>query len=399
MVVFGLLACGPSLGPPISDDLRARAAAIPEGSARDYVLVATGQTQTYATTDAITPPARGQPYFGQDAQFESVPMRYEVDQAQKVVTDVNTGLKWERSPEPTHLTWTEAWDRCTSLDFAGHQDWRVPSAKELFSISDFSRGWPYLDSEVFDLADTPIDKDEQYWTRHLYAGTTWRGGPDAAFGVNHATGHIKAYPARAGGARGKRSRCVRGPAYGINRLVDNRDGTITDDATRRMWTKADSGVGMNWLEALKWVEQMNEAQHLGYADWRMPDVKELQSLVDYGRAPDATNVGAVGPAIDPVFDCTPVKNEAGNSDFAYYWTGTSARFGGEDTHYPYAWYVAFGRSVNSHGQDVHGAGAVRFDSKVPGGPHAEGTERVSNLVRLVRTSKVTRTTYGTKPVK
>ena len=34
-----------------------------------------------------------------------------------------------------------------------------------------------------------------------------------------------------------------------------------------------------------------------------------------------------------------------------------------------AWYVAFGRAVDEHGEDLYGAGAIRFDSKVwtPGG--------------------------------
>lgn len=37
-----------------------------------------------------------------------------------------------------------------------------------------------------------------------------------------------------------------------------------------------------------------------------------------------------------------------------------------------------------HGQDAHGAGAVRFDTKVEGGPLGEGGERYFNYVRCVR---------------
>ena len=48
------------------------------------------------------------------------------------------------------------------------------------------------------------------------------------------------------------------------------------------------------------------------------------------------------------------------------------------------WYVAFGRAVNPSGLDIHGAGAVRFDTKVKGGPAGEGGERYDNFVRLVR---------------
>ena len=53
--------------------------------------------------------------------------------------------------------------------------------------------------------------------------------------------------------------------YGINDFNDNSDGTITDNATGLMWTKDDHGngtdtgprSGMNWEEALAWVQQKN----------------------------------------------------------------------------------------------------------------------------------------------
>jgi EF hand len=61
----------------------------------------------------------------------------------------------------------------------------------------------------------------------------------------------------------------------------------------------------------------------------------------------------------------------------------AARFSGGKPFY-YAWYVAFGRAVNLSGQDIHGAGAVRFDTKHEGGPAGEGGERYRNFVRLVR---------------
>ncbi len=62
----------------------------------------------------------------------------------------------------------------------------------------------------------------------------------------------------------------------------------------------DSGEGLNWEDALAWVEQNNAEAYLGYSDWRLPDAKELQSIVDYTRSPDTTG----SAAIDPVFDVT-----------------------------------------------------------------------------------------------
>jgi len=79
------------------------------------------------------------------------------------------------------------------------------------------------------------------------------------------------------------------------RFVDNGDGTVTDNATGLMWPKDKNGAGCfgggtRWFaEALLWAEGLSFA---GYTDWRLPNVKELQSLVNYGR---------VNPSVDIAF--------------------------------------------------------------------------------------------------
>jgi len=50
----------------------------------------------------------------------------------------------------------------------------------------------------------------------------------------------------------------------------------------------------------------------------------------------------------------------------------------------YAGYVAFGTAVNGEGDDLHGAGGLRFVIKYEGGALGEGGERYDNCVRLVR---------------
>jgi uncharacterized protein DUF1566 len=73
------------------------------------------------------------------------------------------------------------------------------------------------------------------------------------------------------------------------RFVDNGDGTLTDTCTGLMWEQ-DSGVGtLTWPQALRYCEKLDMG---GHTDWRLPNVRELQSLVDYGR---------VDTAIDPAF--------------------------------------------------------------------------------------------------
>ncbi|QKG79873.1 Lcl C-terminal domain-containing protein [Tenuifilum thalassicum] len=388
-----------------------------------YGIVETGQVSCYNTNgEEIPSPNPGDYLYGQDGNYRKGNSFAFIDNGDGTVTDVNTGLMWQQIPTTKDLTWEEANAYCDSLTLAGYDDWRLPTAKELFSIWNGSQGWPYIDNTyfklVYELTGDSINKDEQYWTSTKYVGTTVEGGNNAAFGVNFATGHIKAYPAGSqtpqpngamalqqpmpmmqtgqsqmndstpppppgpGSPFGKYVRCVRGKVYGENQFVNNDDGTITDMATGLMWTKVDFGP-LDWPSALKLADTSTYA---GYSDWRLPNVKELHSIVDYTRSPSATDEDKIGPSINPLFSCTQIINEAGEVDYPYYWSSTSAKMHAGEPMY-YAWYVAFGRAIDPNGDDIHGAGAIRFDTKVQEGPAGEGGERIFNYVRLVRDAK------------
>lgn len=200
---------------------------------------------------------------------------------------------------------------------------------------------------------------------------------------------MQGLPDMMGSLMAKHVRAVRGDSYGVNDFSDNGNGTITDSATGLMWAQSDNGSGLDWENALAYAESSTLG---GHSDWRLPNVKELQGIVDYSYAPGATDSSKDKAAIDTLFSCTAITNEAGTSDFGYYWTGTSAKFTSGDPYY-YAWYIAFGRAVNGEGLDYHGAGAARFDTKYEGGNLGEGGERYYNYVRLVRDVSVTSISY------
>jgi hypothetical protein len=91
------------------------------------------------------------------------------------------------------------------------------------------------------------------------------------------------------------------------RFVDNLDGTVTDHCTGLMWQKdtadvnGDGQIGdsdqIQWCSALAYCENLRFGGGVrAWDDWRLPNVRELQSIVDYGRA---ATFG--GPSIDPVF--------------------------------------------------------------------------------------------------
>ena len=248
-----------------------------------------------------------------------------------------------------------------------------------------------MDTAYFDFGygDTSAGEriiDAQYASSTQYVSTTMNGD-ETMFGVNFADGRIKGYPTR---LKTFYVIFVRGnTCYGGNNFTNNGDGTITDSATGLMWSQNDSGTGLNWEEALAWVQTKNAAKYLDYNDWRLPNAKELQSIVDYTRSPDTT----ASAAIDPLFNATPIVNEAGQADYPFYWTGT--------THASYmatsganAAYIAFGRAMgymNGSWIDVHGAGAQRSDPKAgdpadwPTGHGPQGDAiRIYNYVRLVR---------------
>lgn len=341
-----------------------------------YPIVDTNQTTTYGTRDALAePPAIGEAFHGQDAQYSGTQSSYQSN-GDGTVTDLITGLMWQQTPA-ANVSYAAAVAGAASAATGGYTDWRLPTIKELYSLMDFS-GYtgmsaatsdPYLDDSVFafsygDEAAGERFIDAQYWSSTEYVGTTMWGSP-TTFGVNFADGRIKGYPNE---AKLGEVLYVRGPTdYGQNDFVDNGDGTITDRATGLTWLQADSGTAMSWEEALAWAETLVAG---GSGDWRLPNAKELQSIVDYTRAPDPTNPTAdnTGPAIDPLFLLTNIGTDV-EPEYPYLWTSTTHVEGGVGSK---AVYISFGRALGwmENPQtgaydllDVHGAGAQRSDWK------------------------------------
>ena len=369
--------------------------------ARTYPIVDTGQLHVFGDAgQLLKAPKAGERYFGQDAHYRGLQPKYR-DNGDGTVTDVNTGLMWQKTPDlDKKATFVQAVAGAKTFRLGGHDDWRLPTLKELYSLIDFNgcvhtrTPVPYIDTKFFafqfgDESKGERQIDAQYWSSTQYVGLTMWGNA-TVFGVNFADGRIKGYP-RDRSRRGTPTQFVRyvrgNPGYGKNRFVDNGDGTVSDQATGLQWSRADSGKAVNWADALKWCENLDLA---GHADWRLPNAKELQSLVDYTRAPDARESAKRGPAIDPVFRITVAES--------WFWTSTShldGRVLGER-----AVYIAFGQATGFMADrrtgrksrlNVHGAGAQRSDpkdgdpDKWAGGFGPQGDEiRIFNYARAVR---------------
>jgi len=380
-----------------------------------YPIVDTKQVICYDTLQVISAPETGEPFFGQDAQFAGYQPQYQ-DNGNGTVTDLVTGLMWQQNLLDEKLTFDEAVAGAATFNLAGYTDWRLPTIKELYSLIMFDgtdpsgpdpeNPVPFINTDIFEFeyGDTLAGErliDAQYWSSTEYVGTTMNGDA-TAFGVNFADGRIKGYPAEPVGPPGQQFlmtafvKYVRGGNnYGVNDFTDNNDGTVTDSATGLMWCKDDSGEGLNWQDALAYVQQKNQENHLGHSDWRLPNAKEMQSILDYSRSPQTSN----SAAIDPVFNISEIIDESGELNYPFFWTGTT--HASSNGNAGFGVYVCFGEALgfmemppgsgNYYLVDVHGAGAQRSDPKsgnpdsFPFGHGPQGdVVRIFNFVRLVR---------------
>lgn len=330
-------------------------------------IVDTNQEECFDNENEISCPSLGKSFYGQDGNYIGNKPSYK-DNGDGTVTDLNTGLMWIQDAGGKVFYY----DARNSISYAGYNDWRIPSIKELYSLMDFSgvdvsataksANTPFIDDDVFvfeygDITSGDRIIDSQWMTSNIYVSKVMNN-EECFFGVNFADGRIKCYPTENNGQNnGYFLRYVRGDSYGNNLFVDNNDGTVTDESSGLMWQQSDSGEGLDWENALSYCEDLNLAN---YTDWRLPNAKELQYIVDYSRSPDTTS----SPAIDSIFDSTSFTNLMGEKDWGYYWTGTthvSQKGGGT------AAYISFGRglgAMNGQIMDVHGAGCQRSDSKV-----------------------------------
>lgn len=109
-------------------------------------------------------------------------------------------------------------------------------------------------------------------------------------------------------------------------FIIHNNGTATHLESRIMWQQCLAGIStgaggacsegdlalLNWQEALQYVQQLNDdGGFAGYTDWRLPNAKELTSVIEYGCSKPAMNL-QVFPNIaeTKVWSSTPSVNQA-----------------------------------------------------------------------------------------
>ncbi|SRR6266480_916450 len=119
--------------------------------------------------------------------------------------------------------------------------------------------------------------------------------------------------------------------------TDNGDGTITDNNTRLMWEKKsldntihDQNTIYTWDNAFAvHVAGLNTANFAGHTDWRLPNVKELQSIL---------NLENFGPAVSSEFNtgCVAGCTACSCTASSIYWSSSTT-----SANPVFAWFVEF----------------------------------------------------------
>jgi quinol monooxygenase YgiN len=236
------------------------------------------------------------------------------------VTDKLTGLIWLQDADRFgEVSWEQALvnvrhlasGSCELADGSRAGDWRLPNIRELFSLIDYGSGAPIIPKgHPFKNVKCAI-----YWT-----GTSLASAPSLAWmmtlGIGPTVFDLKINPNRMWPVRGK-SHVPRtgqqmcwdqrgqplptcagsgqdgdlraGVLWPTPRFTDNADGTVTDNLTNLVWLHNANPFGFRtWDQALKDCNGLASGSHgltdgSKAGDWHLPNIREIESLVDYNR--------------------------------------------------------------------------------------------------------------------
>ncbi|MDA3924209.1 MAG: DUF1566 domain-containing protein [Kiritimatiellae bacterium] len=248
-------------------------------------LAQTGQTNSYAVSDD------GDLQFGVD-----IPSPRYTNNGNNTVTDNLTGFIWWRSPI-ARSTWEGALgyaDYANSEMYGGRGDWRLANIRELMSLLEFGAlplvesGYPFTFLPEYCWSSTSIASLTPITINLIHGFSeigSWRPNMYSALVAGQSTNAVSCV-LKTGQTTSYQSGDDGDIEYGVtvseNRFTDNGNGTVVDNLTGLMWFK-DAGVipSTNWNDAVSFCSNINFA---GYDDWRLPNMHEMESLVDYGEA-------------------------------------------------------------------------------------------------------------------
>jgi hypothetical protein len=303
------------------------------------------------------------------------------ERADGTIADSFTGLVWAKNPNLLGtddadndtddvsgdglVIWQHALDYIKKLNrenYMNHADWRLPNVHELESLVHAGSANPAIPANTFSAPPTNV-----YWSSTSREGNTnyaWCVGMvDGDVNYDIKTYYYSVWPVRSGqcgivssivclpktgqqtctgtngspvacGGTGQDGHLQAGVAWPSPRFITVGD-EVTDNLTGLVWAKdanimpgRDNGWDnddtandgrVTFEHALDYIEKLNSENYQTRSDWRLPNRRELRSLVDYGLA---------GPALPSGHPFSQVQPSN------YYWSSTS-KTGLTD----YAWLV------------------------------------------------------------
>ncbi len=348
-------------------------------SAGSVRLPVTGQTTSYKSNDD-----------GDLERGLTWPVPRFTNNGDGTITDNLTGLIWLRKADLLNTygnaTWSEAIDFVKEINSTGkvavgtgaetdagdtsnggtHQtDWRLPNRNEFESImtlepdSGAANISQWLNAQGFQ----GVSETTRYWTSTTYAGDSddawhaqlyegrirhWvkdtagplmvvRGEGTGAPAPVWKTGQTETY------GDGDDGDLEKGSAWPDPRFTDNGDGTVTDNLTDLVWLKKTNTAGaqVNWTTAFTYIDELNASGTMNaldagdtsnggthQTDWRLPNRKELFSLLDQSQ---------LNPAVKSGHPFSDIESE-------WYWTSST-----DDLNTANAWAISMGSGSVSRG--------------------------------------------------
>jgi len=283
------------------------------------------------------------------------------DNGNGTVTDLLTGLVWlqDLADVATPLTWEEALRTCNALatgkaglsDGSQAGEWRLPNRNELLSLIDYAStdpvltpGHPFrnvsadvhwtsttrLDSPKLKYAEAVTNAARTVDLRRGLSGHLEKAGGARVWPVRNRrqddpgvaaepaapvprTGQTRSYAAGDDGDH------QAGRPWPVPRFIDNGDGTVTDHLTGLIWLRSNTLAGGGKYEKALAKCNALESGKCGLSDgskagdWRLPNVRELLSLVDHSRRDPPLAAGHPFVKVDPQshWTSTPLAGKPG----------------------------------------------------------------------------------------
>lgn len=221
----------------------------------------------------------------------------------------------------------------------GFTDWRLPRRVEMQSLVDYSTGYPRFSI------------DENWFptfTQWQWTSTPSLLEPTLSWAVSLHLGDVGIPYAPVFPASAMLVRDVAPPVATTHARFIAKGDEVLDSQTRLIWKRCSEGQAWDGetcagtAKSYTWFVALQRGRAKG---WRLPNVKELGSLMDDTRH---------APAIDPVFPATPSVR---------YWTSTFVQYEQDDAK-NWAWWIDFdgGRTLfHFHGLEL----AVRLVRDAP----------------------------------